>query len=316
MKMYQSHIGDEKGQTDSSYKLTRLKFPDDLSLKSVLDIGCNEGFFCNEALKRNAKRVVGVDMNRKFLDEAIGRYKTDNSEFQLRSWSDLPDETFDMIVWSSAMHYELDPVTILASIAERLSPDGLFVLECGVHFATTKEMVYVVRHDGGLWYPTQRFIEDGLRKAGFSFRMVSQAELVGTDPVPRVVYHCRRMVPTVLLVVGATQRGKSHMAGLLRNAAAKTISLDHFVARIGTAKWSFTPLEQFIKSNVDAANLGKVYDGIDEAGLTEDYVKLLAKAVAASDELVVFEGFMSDVQIGRLTELLSKRAKVWVARQG
>lgn len=313
MTTHQSHIGDQKGQTDSSYKLTRLKFPDDLTSKSVLDIGCNEGFFCNEAIKRNARRVVGIDANRKFLDEAIRRYKTDNSEFQLRSWHDLPDEKFDMIVWSSAMHYELDPVTVLTSIADRLSPDGLFILECGVHFATTKEMIYVVRHDGGLWYPTQRFIEEGLRKAGLTFRMVSQAELVGTDPVPRVVYHCSRSLPTVLLVVGSTKRGKSTLAGLIGSAATKVISLDHLVARIGAAKWAFTPLEEFIKKNIDSSDLGKVYRGIDEAGLTEAYAKLLSRAVAASDSLVVFEGFLTDAQLAGLKKLLEPRARVWVA---
>src|SRR4029077_12473449 len=36
--------------------------PRDLSGKSVLDIGCNSGFFGMEMKKRNADRVVGIDI--------------------------------------------------------------------------------------------------------------------------------------------------------------------------------------------------------------------------------------------------------------
>ena len=36
-------------------------FPADLTGKSVLDIGCNAGFYSVEALRRGASRVVGID---------------------------------------------------------------------------------------------------------------------------------------------------------------------------------------------------------------------------------------------------------------
>ena len=35
--------------------------PSDLTGKSVLDIGCSEGFFCRQVAKRGARRVVGID---------------------------------------------------------------------------------------------------------------------------------------------------------------------------------------------------------------------------------------------------------------
>ena len=48
--------------TDPQRKATLdLIFPLSLAGKSLLDIGCAEGFFCEEALKRGAKWVVGYE---------------------------------------------------------------------------------------------------------------------------------------------------------------------------------------------------------------------------------------------------------------
>src|SRR5262245_66248727 len=38
-------------------------FPADLRGKSVLDVGCKYGFFCFEAARRGAARVVGLDVD-------------------------------------------------------------------------------------------------------------------------------------------------------------------------------------------------------------------------------------------------------------
>src|SRR5918996_3048888 len=38
-------------------------FPDDMTGKSVLDVGAKFGYFCFEALKRGAARVVGIDVD-------------------------------------------------------------------------------------------------------------------------------------------------------------------------------------------------------------------------------------------------------------
>src|SRR5688500_4813236 len=41
----------------------RQIFPQDLTGKTVLDLGCSFGFFCFEAVKRGASRVVGFDVD-------------------------------------------------------------------------------------------------------------------------------------------------------------------------------------------------------------------------------------------------------------
>ncbi len=42
----------------------RAQLPDDLKGKTVLDIGCSDGFFSFESKKRGAKRVVAVDCSK------------------------------------------------------------------------------------------------------------------------------------------------------------------------------------------------------------------------------------------------------------
>ncbi len=62
--------------------------------KRVLDLGCNEGFFCFEAVKQGAKHVVGVD----YFPQAIDHCKTtkqlygiEHSEFQCKDLNKLDE---------------------------------------------------------------------------------------------------------------------------------------------------------------------------------------------------------------------------------
>src|SRR4051794_33458160 len=48
----------------------RDAIPADLSGKSVLDIGCNGGFYSLEMKRRGAARVVGIDTDERYLRQA------------------------------------------------------------------------------------------------------------------------------------------------------------------------------------------------------------------------------------------------------
>ena len=55
-----------KGFRDSEQRVKDLRLEEiDFKDKTVLDVGCLGGFFCNYAYKRGAKRVVGVDLPEK-----------------------------------------------------------------------------------------------------------------------------------------------------------------------------------------------------------------------------------------------------------
>ena len=59
------------GFRDSAKVWERLKLSDDqFAGKSVIDVGCNSGFFCFEAKKRGAARVLGIDIDNAFLRAA------------------------------------------------------------------------------------------------------------------------------------------------------------------------------------------------------------------------------------------------------
>ena len=53
------------GETkDTSDKLELIDLPDDLSGKSLLEIGCSEGFFSFEAERRHARRILSIDKSK------------------------------------------------------------------------------------------------------------------------------------------------------------------------------------------------------------------------------------------------------------
>ena len=69
--------------------------PDDLSGKSVLDVGCNAGFYAVEAKRRGAARVLGVDSQRHQVRQAsfVARALGLPIEFRRMSVYDLSPET-------------------------------------------------------------------------------------------------------------------------------------------------------------------------------------------------------------------------------
>lgn len=310
---YQTHTLDAKGMTDSHHRLTRLMVPADLTGKSVLDIGCNEGFYCKVAADRGATRVVGIDSSASALATARELYgHIPQIEFREQGWQRLPEGPFDLVFWTSAMHYELDPLFVLRQVADRLTPTGILILECGVNLTSGLEMTRVQRHDGALWYPTLRFFEEHLL-AGFAFRRVADPEQTGTDPILRSVYHAQRRLPEVMLFRGETGSGKSAAAAALAHAATKTMSLDMFLFRIMASKHQHSALEKHVFSIARPTNLTEVYRSIDDAGLTDEYARELAKGVAATDTLVVIDGYMTDSQVAAFRQAMKNRAKIWEA---
>jgi 2-polyprenyl-3-methyl-5-hydroxy-6-metoxy-1,4-benzoquinol methylase len=51
------------GKFDPMQRLEQIGLPEDLSGRSVLDVGCNSGALCLECKRRRAGRVVGIDVD-------------------------------------------------------------------------------------------------------------------------------------------------------------------------------------------------------------------------------------------------------------
>ena len=101
----------------------RKIFPEDLEGKSVLDIGSKFGYFCFEALKRGAKRVVGLDVDpdcvRKARLLAACQGLEARASFQVLDieYDDF-SETFDYVLCLNVLHHLRNPLLAI----DRLIP--------------------------------------------------------------------------------------------------------------------------------------------------------------------------------------------------
>jgi SAM-dependent methyltransferase len=226
------------GGSDSSGKLSRLKLDQlgrgrarPLEGFSVLDLGCNEGFFCNAARELGAARIVGIDRSEDFIQRA--RLRFPEIKFLHGSWWDLPDEQFDVILFLSAIHYEPEQKKLLDLLSTRLKPEGTLVLECGAvaddHRAPSWQAIE--RHDGLKRYPTFAHLRRGLLSK-FAVRVIGQSVPQRGDPIPRVVLHCTPRRPVALLIHGDSMSGKSTLAELLRMGNVPSYSIDRLFFRL------------------------------------------------------------------------------------
>jgi len=66
----ESAIGEPVEHPRPTWEKVRVCLPEDLAGRSVLDVGCNAGFYAVELKRRGASRVVGVDSQRNLIRQA------------------------------------------------------------------------------------------------------------------------------------------------------------------------------------------------------------------------------------------------------
>jgi tRNA (mo5U34)-methyltransferase len=67
----ESVMGEPVDHPAGPWETIKKCLPEDLSGKSVLDVGCNAGFYAIEAKRRGAARVLGVDGQRQHVRQAV-----------------------------------------------------------------------------------------------------------------------------------------------------------------------------------------------------------------------------------------------------
>ena len=144
------------------------RLPADLTGKTVLDIGCNAGFYSIEMKRRGADRVVGVDFDEGYLAQA--RFAADvcetDIEFRQLSVYDVAKlgEKFDVVLFLGVFYHLRHPLLALDLIHEHVAKD-LFVFQS---MQRGSEYVDRVKKDYHFWetdhfdspaYPKMHFIE-------------------------------------------------------------------------------------------------------------------------------------------------------------
>lgn len=115
VKTAPSHfLGDYPGQ---KWRRFAHAIPSDLRGKSVLDIGCNAGFYSIEMKRRGAARVVGIDSDPRYLAQARFAASVCGADIELRNLSVYEvaslGERFDVVLFLGVLYHLRHPLLAL-----------------------------------------------------------------------------------------------------------------------------------------------------------------------------------------------------------
>jgi tRNA (mo5U34)-methyltransferase len=189
----------------------REAIPQDLSGKSVLDIGCNAGFYSQEMKRRGAARVVGVDFDEKYLAQARFAAEVNELDIEFRRLSVYElarlGEQFDLVLFMGVFYHLRHPLLALDLIHEHVARDllvfqsmqrgsnGVGPVDDDYDFWQTElfdqpdspKMHFIEHRYSGdptnWWIPNRACVEALLRSSGFSILEHPEEE----------VYVCRRV---------------------------------------------------------------------------------------------------------------------------
>ena len=100
--------------------------------KSVLDIGCNAGYYSVQCKLLGAERVLGVDLSQGRPEDFIEQARFAASvlgvdiEYRTQDFLTLPDDPFDVVLFIGVMYHLDDPIAGLRKAA-RLARHTLIV---------------------------------------------------------------------------------------------------------------------------------------------------------------------------------------------
>jgi tRNA (mo5U34)-methyltransferase len=185
--------------------------PERLDGKTVLDVGCNAGFFSLEMKRRGAERVVGIDFDERYLAQARLASEVSGLSVELRQLSvyDVASlgERFDLVLFMGVLYHLRHPLLALDLLHDHAVKDtmlfqsmlrgsqGSFPVEDDYPFSEREvfdhpswpKLHFVEHHYAqdwtNWWIPNRACAEAILRSAGFEPRAVA-----GTE-----VYVCRRL---------------------------------------------------------------------------------------------------------------------------
>lgn len=115
-----------------AFKFARFAgaLPNDLTGKSVLDIGCNAGFYSFEMRRRGARRVLAIDSDPRYLAQArfaaevLGLDAIEFRQLDVYNVARL-GETFDLVIFMGVFYHLRHPLLALDLIRAHVARDML-----------------------------------------------------------------------------------------------------------------------------------------------------------------------------------------------
>ncbi len=109
------------------YERFRDHIPADLTGKTVLDIGCNAGFYSFEMKRRGADRVLGIDTDEHYLRQAQFTAEATGLDVEFRRmpvWQIAQlGEKFDLVIFMGVLYHLRHPLLALDLIHEHVARD-------------------------------------------------------------------------------------------------------------------------------------------------------------------------------------------------
>ncbi len=195
---------------DHRYRIPVL--PDDLTGKSVLDVGAFDGFYAFLAESRGARRVVAVD-NEQYREWVLARWDIAleggegfhaiaellDSRVEYRRLDafelDQLDELFDVIFCFGILHRVESPLSLLKVLRRRLAGGGQLLLETyGVANRALEDDAAIHVYGAGQVYARDDFVYWGFTGESLG-RLANHAGFAGTEIIdtPMIEGHPRIM---------------------------------------------------------------------------------------------------------------------------
>ncbi|WP_330509633.1 class I SAM-dependent methyltransferase [Parablautia intestinalis] len=142
-----------------------------LAGKNVLDLGCGYGWHCIFAARQGAAQVLGLDLSRKMIEEAIKRNKKTQIEYRVCGIEEYeyPESMWDCVVSNLALHYIENIEKVFQNVYKTLKPGGTFIfnIEHPVFTAGVGQDWIYTQSGKPLYWPVDNYFIPGARSTHF-----------------------------------------------------------------------------------------------------------------------------------------------------
>ena len=139
----------------------------------------------------------------------------------------------------------------------------------------------------------------------FSVRVTGLSVNQSGDPVPRFVLHCRRHQPTIVVVSGKPDAGKSALAAEFRKGGFRVLHTDQMLGAMKSAGLK-DPFIAYAKEKIDA-NVAKFMMQVVRDNRIDEFCTAMLRYVSKDQRVTIIEGYA--FSLSEIYDAFTARAK-------